>query len=68
MDRTFTCDGTGASFVLELRGTIVFGEGCAKSCTWKLKDSTGLDPAPKGSGDIVALTPLGESYIGSIKG
>jgi hypothetical protein len=68
VERTFTCDGTGETFVLELTGTIVFGEGCSKNCTWKLKDSTGFDPAPKGRGDIVGLSPLGESYVGSIKG
>lgn len=69
VDRLFTCDDTGATFVLELKGTIIFGEGCAKNCTWKLKQSTGLDPAPKGSGDIVSLPPFGgEDYVGSIKG
>jgi hypothetical protein len=68
VDRLFTCDNTGETFLLELRGTIVFGEGCAKNCTWKLKDSTGFDPAPKGQGDIVALSALGESYVGSIRG
>lgn len=68
VDRVSTCD-TGETFVLELRGSIIFGEGCAQNCTWKLKDSTGFDPAPKGSGDIVSLPPFGgEDYVGSIKG
>ena len=68
VDRVFTCEVTGASFVLELSGTVVFGEGCAKNCTWKLRDSTGLDPAPKGHGDIVSNSALGETYVGSVKG
>jgi len=64
-ERLFTCE-SGETFLLELRGTIVFGEGCL-GCTWKLKQSEGFDEAPKGSGDIVVLSPAGESYVGFIK-
>ena len=64
VDRVFTCgDGSERGFVLELRGTIVLGEGCVGNCIWKLKESTGFDPAPFGNGAIVG-GEAGEGYAG----
>lgn len=62
LDRTFTCEGTGQSFVLELSGTIVINVGNIKPA-WKLKDSSGFDPAPKGKGDM-QVGDFGETYVG----
>ena len=53
-DNIFTCT-SGEIFVLELRNTIVLGEGGVPGKgTWKLKDSTGFDRAPMGKGQILA--------------
>ncbi len=70
-DKVLTCDDTAQVFVLELKNTIVLGQGgIPGKGTWKLKDSTGFDPAPKGKGEIVvvASTPdeLREAYVGSV--
>jgi hypothetical protein len=68
-DKVLTCDGTAQVMVLELKATIVIGQGMIPGKgTWKLKDSTGFDPAPKGKGEIVFVgsTPdeLREAYVG----
>lgn len=62
-ERKFTCD-LGETFVLELKNTIVLGEGgIPGKGTWKLKESTGFDPAPKGKGEIL-VGDGGEVYEG----
>ncbi len=71
-DKVLTCDGTAQVMVLELKATIVIGQGLIPGKgTWKLKDSTGFDPAPKGKGEIVFVgsTPdeLREAYVGYLR-
>lgn len=71
-DKVLTCDVTGQVMVLELQNTIVLGEGGVPGKgTWKLRDSTGFDPAPKGKGEIVALESapgeVHEAYVGSVQ-
>jgi len=70
-DKVLTCEGTEQVFVLELKNTIVIGQGgIPGKGTWKLKDSTGFDPAPKGKGEIVVVgstpTELREAYVGLV--
>jgi hypothetical protein len=67
-DKYLTCD-TGEMFVLELKNTIVIGEGGVPGKgTWRLHESTGFDLDPKGKGDIVVVeSPAGvfrEAYVG----
>ncbi len=65
-DKVLTCDGTEQVFVLELKNTIVIGQGgIPGKGTWKLKDTTGFDPAPKGKGEIVVLE-MREAYVGLV--
>jgi hypothetical protein len=68
-DKVLTCEGTEQVFVLELKNTIVIGQGgIPGKGNWKLKDSTGFDPAPKGKGEIVVVESepgvLVEAYVG----
>ncbi len=70
-DKVLTCDGTEQVFVLELTNTIVIGEGGVPGKgTWKLKDSTGFDPAPKGKGEITVVESepgvFVEAYVGLV--
>jgi len=55
--------------VLELKNTIVIGQGgIPGKGTWKLKDSTGFDPAPRGKDEIVVVESepgvFVEAYVG----
>jgi hypothetical protein len=70
-DNVFTCDDTEQVFVLELKNTIVLGQGgLPGKGTWKLKTSVGFDPAPKGKGEIVTVESTSgprEAFVGLIK-
>ena len=66
-DHVFTCTDSGATFVLELKNTIVVEQGGIPGRgTWKLKDSTGFDSPPKGHGQIL-WGELGETYHGFVR-
>lgn len=55
-DKVLTCEDTEQVLVLELKNTIVIGQGgIPGKGTWKLKDSTGFDPAPRGKDEIVVV-------------
>jgi len=55
-DKVLTCEDTEQALVLELKNTIVIGQGgIPGKGTWKLKDSTGFDPAPRGKDEIVVV-------------
>lgn len=70
-DKVLTCDETGQVMVLELKNTIIIGQGDLGKGSWKLKDSTGFEPAPRGKGEIVVVTsPSGEpreAYVGEVQ-
>jgi hypothetical protein len=67
-DKVFSCD-TGETFVLELRAKIIANQGVIPGHgTWKLRDSTGFDPALVGKGTIGAgPSDLSETHEGLLK-
>jgi len=63
IEKVYTCDdGSDRTFTLRLRATITPGVESVHP-RWMVVDASGFDPAPKGSGEIVAGTD-GEVFVG----